>query len=199
MVDQKDDIRIVYRSVGSGSRDGGNNHPFLTMRGKDGWRRSWPITYDGELYKLWSLCQEIVGEIDIWKDSEVLEYVMTGIVSNMGINVSWSDIGNPYAQVTFKCRRPVTKQELMKAYESMEKSQFFGKPYAKKLSFKQLIVLQIYHAMPESTWKKRVEEFNAFAEKHEKLKPYTTSTAEQSMRKDYERALERAKWHFKEK
>lgn len=188
-------VMVSHRSVGIGGPDG-KDRPFIGMRGPDGWMQNWPVAYESSLYALWKACEALGKLTRKWKNSEALEYVMTGIVPHLDANTTWHSLGEPFSNVTIQLRAPTTRRDFMKIYDGWAQHGHFLRPSARNLSSQLLAVLQVHHDYPEATWRERIAVLNGWAAHHKELHPYLGAAAQQAIRKDYQRAVERSQWMY---
>ncbi|GGI68526.1 hypothetical protein GCM10010914_31340 [Deinococcus wulumuqiensis] len=129
-----------------------------------------------------------------WSEAEALEYVMTGIVPPLGPQANWSGLGQVGAMLTLTFRAPVTRDEVIEAYDQALSSNMFSPVKARRLSIRHQAVLQLVHDMPDATWGERLKRYEEWRKRYPELPAYRGSTAQQAIRTDYRRALERADW-----
>lgn len=190
---QGTEVEISHRTV-RGCGDDGKERLILQMRGTSGWRDLWPAVYGGELHDLGRACQEVTQLSGKWDDAETLEYVMTGVVPSLGARINWTGLGDANATLTLTFRAPVTREDALAAYDTALNSRFLNPVKARRLSVRHQAVMQLVHDMPEATWKERLVRYEEWRTRHPELPEYRGLTAQQAIRKDYERAMERTGW-----
>lgn len=190
-----DGVMVTHRTL-SGCGPDGKERPMLGLRGPDGWRKHWVVAYESSLYRLWKACDALSKLTRKWKNHEALEYVMTGIVPRLGADTTWTNAGDPYSDVTIQLRAPTTRRDFMQIYDGWTKHGHFQRPSARNLSAQLLAVLQVHHDYPQATWRERIAVLNGWAAHHKELRPYVGAAAQQSIRKDYQRAVERSAWMY---
>lgn len=190
-----EEIHVGHRVVRPCAEDGSND-VHLSLRGRSGWLQPWPVRPGGQLHALGKAVKELVKESRIWTDSEALEYVMVGTVPSLSPRIEWKDLGRPGAALTLTFRAPATKQDVVKAYTDAMYARGYHQVVvkARPLSLRHHAVLQAVHELPNGTWKERLERYESWRTQHPELPAYRGPATQQAMRRDHERAKERANW-----
>ena len=186
------DLKITHRSIASCDQDG-EDRPLLSLRGPDGWLKRWPPKFQGVLSALHQAVAALIDDLLQWTDSAALEYLMTGFVPPIGGTASLGGLPNEVVSLTLSFPGACTERDVVEAYRRAMKT--WGLK-ARKLSEKQLALLQIVHALPHATWSQRLAQYEEIRRLHPRarLPAYSGPTAQQAMRTDYSRAIQRAYW-----